>query len=938
MRANIMTNNTLVKPKTVVLVDGHALAYRMYFALERTQMRNSDDIPTWAVYGFFNAIFQLLNQRQPDALVFAFDVARESFRTEWYPEYKANRSSMPDEMRQQMDVLYEGIEALGLPVFRIAGVEADDVIGTLSKKIIDTYPDWHVDVLTGDQDSFQMIDRDSRINILIPARNTHDGLTVYDWDGVINKWGVTPEQVADFKGLKGDASDNIPGVKGIGDKTAAKLLDAYHTLENIYAHLDEITPAGVKRKLEDGRDMAFLSKKLAIIVRDLDVVPDLDHAHLGSSDATAEALGAYFESYNFRTFQRNLPKWTKLLSLKTDDSVVEEVVEEAQTEQTSLTVVFPKITFPPFSYEIVQDLTRLDAIFQEIKDDYGICAFDVETTGLNVQEVELVGFGLSWGKGLAKSSFTAKNVLHLKDTPTTYDAVTPNGEIHLQNVYVPLAHVADLLSDADAQRQIAYDEAFPLLKAFLEDASILKLIHNLKYERNCTRHWGIELASPVLDTMIMSYVLTPENKHGLKGLGERELDFAMTPIDELIGKKGKKQITFADVPMEYNGIRLEKAPLQALAQELDAQVDALDKQAQVYSETPINLNSPKQVGELLFDKLGIQPKRKTATKSYSTDSKVLESLIGEHPIIQVLLDYRQLFKLKSTYVDTLPQLVKPQTERLHTSFNQIITATGRLSSSDPNLQNIPVRSTWGQRIREAFVAEEGWQLISADYSQIELRILAHLCQDKNMIDAFQSGADIHTATASLVFGVPIEAVTKEQRYAAKSVNFGIVYGQTAHGLSQQIGVPYAEAQDFINRYFRTYPDVKRWIADTIETAHETGFGTTMFGRKRDLSRDLNSGNKSIREFAERASFNTPVQGAAAELLKIAMLRLNKRLKADGLQSRVLLQVHDELVLEAPPNEVEATQTAIRWAMECEQPLRVPLVVDLAVGHHWGELG
>jgi DNA polymerase-1 len=982
-----MSNHTITKTKTVVLVDGHALAYRMYFALERTQMRNSDDIPTWAVYGFFNAIFQLLNQRQPDALVFAFDVARESFRTEWYPDYKANRSSMPEDMRQQMDVLYEGIDALGLPVFRIAGVEADDVIGTLSKKIIDTYPDWHVDVLTGDQDSFQMIDRDNRINILIPARNTHDGLTVYDWDGVINKWGVTPEQVADFKGLKGDASDNIPGVKGIGDKTAAKLLDAYQSLENIYAHLDEITPAGVKRKLEDGKEMAFLSKKLAIIVRDLEVVPDLEHAHLGSSQATAEALGAYFDTYNFRTFQRNLPKWTKLLSLKTDGSLVEEAVEEVPTTQTTQAEALPFIKFPPFTYEVVQDLERLQAIFKEIKDDYGICAFDVETTGLNVHDVELVGFGLSWGKGLAKSSFSAKNVLHLKDAPTSYDAVTPNGEIHLQNVYVPLAHVADLLSDADAQRQIPYSEAFPLLKAFLEDSAVLKLIHNLKYERNCTRHWGIELAGPVLDTMIMSYVLAPENKHGLKGLGERELDFAMTPIDELIGKKGKKQITFADVPidkaapygasdtyatwclavlfsqrlaaqpdlaslfyeienpltwvlaeLEYNGIRLEKAPLQALAHELDAQVETLDKQAQIYSETPINLNSPKQVGELLFDQLGIQPKRKTATKSYSTDSKVLESLIGEHPIIQVLLDYRQLFKLKSTYVDTLPQLVKPQTGRLHTSFNQIITATGRLSSSDPNLQNIPVRSTWGQRIREAFVAEEGWQLISADYSQIELRILAHLCQDKNMIDAFQSGVDIHTATASLVFGVPIEAVTKEQRYAAKSVNFGIVYGQTAHGLSQQIGVPYAEAQDFINRYFRTYPDVKRWIADTIETAHETGFGTTMFGRKRDLSRDLNSGNKSIREFAERASFNTPVQGAAAELLKIAMLRLNKRLKADGLQSRVLLQVHDELVLEAPPNEVEATQTAIRWAMECEQPLRVPLVVDLAVGHHWGELG
>jgi DNA polymerase-1 len=970
--------------KTLVLVDGHALAYRMYFALERTQMRNQQDIPTWAVYGFFNAIFQLLTQRQPDALAFAFDVARESFRTEWYPEYKANRSRMPDDMRQQMDVLYEGIEALGLPVFRIQGVEADDVIGTLSKQVIDTHADWRVDVLTGDQDSFQMIDRDSRVNILIPARNTHEGLTVYDWEGVVAKWGVTPEQVADFKGLKGDSSDNIPGVKGIGDKTAVKLLDAYQTLENVYTHLAEITPAGVHRKLSEGRDMAFLSKKLAIIVNDLDITLDLDHAHLGSSQATAEALLHFFETYNFKTFQRQLPKWTQLLSLKTEDATLSAPLLTPQAQEASPPT--PAIQFPTFTYEIIQDLDTLRDIFKDIEENHGICAFDVETTGLNIHDVALVGFGLTWGPGLQSSRFTARNPLNLKDSPADYPCVERNGEPRLRNVYVPLAHVANLMTEPERQRQIPYDDAFALLKAFLENPTILKLIHNLKYERNCTRHWGIHLAGPVLDTMIMSYVLQPEEKHGLKGLAERHLDFTMNPIDTLIGK-GKKQITFAEVPienaapygasdtyatwclaylftqrleaqpeqaslfyeienpltwvlaeLEFNGIRLETEPLSLLAQTLGEQIHRIDEAAQAFSPSPFNLNSPKQVGELLFDTLGIQPKRKTATKNYSTDNKVLESLRGEHPIIELLLEYRQLYKLKSTYVDTLPLLIKPQTGRVHTSFNQVITATGRLSSSDPNLQNIPVRSPMGQRIRQAFVAEAWWQLISADYSQIELRILAHLCEDPAMIQAFQSGVDIHTATAALVFDVPLEEVSKTQRYTAKSVNFGIVYGQTAHGLSQQLGVSYGEAQAFINRYFDTYPKVKDWINDTIAAAHERGGATTLFGRRRDLSQDLRSTNKNIREFAERASFNTPVQGAAAELLKIAMQRLHQRLEASTLRSRMLLQVHDELVLEAPPDALEESKALIQWAMECEQPLRVPLVVDIATGPNWDSLG
>jgi DNA polymerase I len=978
--------NTSPQPKTIVLVDGHALAYRMYFALERTQMRDAEERPTWAPYGFFNAIYQLLNERQPDALAFAFDVARESFRTRMYSEYKANRASMPDDMRTQMQIIYEGIEALGLPVFRIPDVEADDVIGTLSRRMVEEHPDWHVDILTGDQDSFQLVDAESRVNILIPSRNAKEGLKPYDWNGVIEKWGVTPAQVADFKGLKGDASDNIPGVKGIGDKTAVKLLDAYGTLEAVYENLDVIAPAGVQKKLREGEAMAKLSKELAIINCEVEVPFVLEAAKLDSSHAEAQALQQFFEHHSFRTFARNINTWAKLLNLKTEGlqptASASNVNDDSRQPLQATHPSTSELPYPAFQYETLETLEALQQAIAEIH-ALGVCAFDVETTGLNVHDVELVGFGLSWGAGLQQATIPARNILNLPriqhGTPgLTVDETATLSE--LKNVYVPLAH-----HDLTAV-QMDKAAAMACLKELLEDESILKIIHNVKYERNCTRHWGLEIKGPVVDTLLMSYVLHPERKHGLKALGADVLGFEMSPISDLIGK-GKTQRTFDDVPvqqaapygasdtyatwclahlftqqlaqneglqslfyeienplanvladLEWEGIRLDVDHLHALSTELATAISRIETEVQAFSETPVNLNSPKQVGEFLFDTLAISPGRKTATKSYSTDHKVLESLRDEHAVIPLLLDYRQVFKLKSTYVDPLPLLVKPQTGRVHTSFNQFVTATGRLSSSDPNLQNIPVRSEWGARIREAFVPRTGWKLISADYSQIELRMVAHLSQDANLLKAFQEGRDIHTATAALVMGIPEDAVTKEQRYAAKAVNFGIVYGQTAHGLSQQLSIPRAEAQEFIERYFATYPGVKRFIETTIAQAHETGFGETMFGRQRNLSNDLNSHNRNIREFAERASFNTPVQGAAAELLKLAMLELHEAIQREGLQARILLQVHDELVLEAPEAEVETVLRLIDTAMVLGQPLQVPLVVDTAVGNNWGEIG
>jgi DNA polymerase I len=709
----------------------------------------------------------------------------------------------------------------------------------------------------------------------------------------------------------------------------------------------------------------------------------LEEAKLDSSHAEAQALHQFFERYSFRTFGRNIGTWAKLLNLKTEGLAITShqapITGVASPEPPVAALPLP---YPAFTFETLETLEQLQQAIADIK-ALGVCAFDVETTGLNVHEVDLVGFGLSWGAGVKQTTLQAPPTLGLSRFEAGVQALTVEAEADLstlKNIYVPLAH-----QDVTAL-QMDKAQAMACLKDLLEDESVLKIIHNVKYERNCTRQWGMELKGTVVDTLLMSYVLHPERKHGLKTLGEEVLGFQMTPIDALIGK-GKTQVTFDCVPVqqaapygasdtyatwclahlfakrlaendglqrlfyeienplasvladvEWEGIRLDVPHLQALSEELASTIARIEADIQAYSSEPVNLNSPKQVGEFLFDRLAISPGRKTATKSYSTDQKVLESLRNEHPVIPLLLEYRQAFKLKSTYVDPLPLLVKPQTHRVHTSFNQFITATGRLSSSDPNLQNIPVRSEWGRRIREAFVPRKGWKLISADYSQIELRMVAHLSDDVNLVKAFDEGRDIHTATAALVMGIAEEAVTKQQRYAAKAVNFGIVYGQTAHGLSQQLNIPRAEAQEFIDRYLATYPGVKQFIQRTIAKAHETGYGETMFGRQRNLKNDLNSRNRNIREFAERASFNTPVQGAAAELLKLAMLELWDALNHHGLQARMLLQVHDELVLEAPDAEVEAVLGLINTAMVLGQPLRVPLVVDTAVGDTWGEIG
>jgi DNA polymerase I len=952
----------------LVLVDGHALAYRMYFALEPTRMSTKDNTPTWAVYGFFNALFNLLKTVRPQAIVMTFDVSRESFRTRLYTDYKAHRASMPDDMRVQMTLIRQGIDALNIPVFELDDYEADDLIGTLSLRGRDE--GYQVAILTGDQDAFQLVE-DGAVTVLLPPRNPRESLRPYNRQAVFDKWGVYPEQVVDFKALKGDTSDNIPGVPGIGDKTAAKFLAQFQTLDNLYANLPFAGTVKMQDKLKQYKDQAFLSQQLALILRDVPITIDWQQCHL--SPPNTEDWQAFCQQTEFRSF---LQQQAQLFALFQPGDANSEPLKAAEPTQGATLDTLdsaPLTAFTP-AYTLVETVDQLAGIVASLK-QAGVFAIDVETQGLDVRDNPLIGIALSTAQGLNVTTMVPVNPLKLDAMPATMPCLAAAGDYGDERLYyVPVAHTTGNLPLADV---------LAVLKPLLEDASVVKLAHNAKFERTVFRQHGIALSGLVFDTMIASYVLRPEGRHGLKALAGNHLGVHMDEYETLVGK-GKQHTPFAALPlataaqyavcdtaacfrlahqfvtelaqrpnlttllyevelpleavlaeMEWQGIRLDVAYLKGLSTQLADRLAELETALYVHTGgEPFNINSPKQVGEVLFDKLGIQPLKKTATKAFSTDAKVLEQLKGVHPIIDQLLDYRQVYKLKSTYVDALPQLLHPLTGRLHTSFNQTITATGRLSSSNPNLQNIPIRTTLGREIRRAFIPEPGWVLLSADYSQIELRMLAHFSEDPYLTEAFRNNVDIHTATAALVFDVPPDQVTKEQRYRAKTVNFGVIYGQSAHSLSQQLGTTYAEAQQFINLYFMRYSTVKACIEGIQHQAHQTGKVHTLLGRERNLSADLGSRNRSVREFAERAAFNTPLQGSAADLIKLAMIRLHQRLQQTGLKARLLLQVHDEMVLEAPPDEVEQVKALIDWAMALNQPLHVPLVSDIATGSSW----
>ena len=922
--------------RKLVLIDGHALAYRAYYALPQT-LSTSKGEPTNAVFGFTSMLLNVLRDEKPDYIAVAFDVGK-TFRHEKYKEYKAHRLKMPDDMRTQMARIRGILQALGIPIIEVEGYEADDVLGTLAQRA--EKEGLEVLIVTGDTDAFQLIDEHTRV---LTSRRAFSDTIVYDREGIEKRYGLKPHQLIDYKALVGDASDNIPGVRGIGKKTAVKLLQRYGSVEGIYAHLDEIESPRFRKALEKGRESAFLSKLLAAIVTDAPLELDLEACRAAEFDR--DKVVELFRELEFRTLLNRLP--------------FEAQPEKGQPVSPQQLTMFEEVREEkpaPTNYQIVGDEESLDKLVANLSKAAAI-TLDVETTSTDAMAAELVGMALTDREG--------------------------------RGYYVPVGHravISDQLSVTSGQLPLDY--VLEKLKPVLEDESIAKYAHNSKYDLTVLARHGVQLKGLSFDTMIAEWLADPASRNlSLKNLAWARLGVEMKPITDLIGS-GKKQITMAQVPiaqvaryactdvdmthrlvkmleselrekqlwplftevemplvpvladMEMRGVKLDVEYLEEMSRQLHRQLSALEREIQEMVGYSFNVNSTQQLSDALFIKLGLSAQGVPKTKSghYSTAASVLEKLRGQHPVIELILEHRELAKLKSTYVDALPLLVNKDTGRVHTSYNQTGTVTGRLSSSDPNLQNIPIRTEVGRQVRRAFVAEEGWVLLAADYSQVELRILAHISQDEGLLAAFRRGEDIHASTAATIFEVPLDQVTREMRRVAKMINFGLSYGMSGYGLAQRTGLPQKEADRFIETYFANYPKVKVYMEETKRKAARQGYVETLLHRRRyfpELQRPRVAG--ALRRAAEREAINMPIQGSSADIIKIAMIRLHRALRERGLRSGMILQVHDELVLEVPEDELEVVTPLVKSIMEGAFQLDAPLKVDVKVGKNWLEM-
>lgn len=979
--------------ETLVLVDGSSVAFRMFYALFSNSLRSSTGMPTGAIYGFFNALFDLIEKHKPDMLAVAFDRSETTFRKEEYAEYKANRSEMPDDLRQQWPLLKEGVELLGIPLYELAGYEGDDVIGTVAKDA--EKRGIKVNILTGDKDAFQLVsDVDGDIQVLMPAHG-RPGLVTYQRADVFTKMGIWPEQIIDYKALCGDTSDNIPGVRGIGPKTAVDLLTQYKTLDGIYEHVEELKSKATKNKLIDNKLIAYQSQRLATIRLDVPLEFDFDHCRVSAPDM--EKVLTFFTDLGIKSIANRLPKvYARFLGETTEVasvSVVSVEVQEAvgvgaasggttvHTESAQLSLFqtspyappenlpeYPKLTITgppePLIVATEEDLKKLAEELEQQK----VIAVDLETMGLESLCTDIVGYAIAWGGGFERA----------EDGTISVNKPTGNEDSGIKTAYVPVGHSGIL-----SQGQIDHDLVTKYLKPIFESEKIGKIAQNAKYEMNVLSTCGIKFGPICFDPMIASYIANPDEKHGLKEQVERIYGYQMARIKDIIGT-GKKQSTMNLVPvdkvapyaaddarmtlelarfylplldkeqlyilneielplsvvlaeMEQNGVALDLPYLKKFSAELSTDIARLESEIYELAGHSFNINSTQQLQKVLFEELALKTGGKTSKKTgFSTDAAVLETLKDVHPIIPKLLEYRHLAKLRSTYVDGFPKLINPRDNRLHGTFNQTVAATGRLSSTNPNLQNIPIRTEIGRRIRRAFVtAGPDWVLMSADYSQIELRMLAHMAEDPNLMDAFQKNQDIHKRTATNMFDIPIEEVTSEMRGIGKTMNFALVYQQGDYRTGLDLGVSSAEAKKFREKYFASYPNVMKLVNETLDTAREKGFVETIYGRRRYF-RYLNDRNAMIRQADERAAFNAPLQGSAADLMKLAMIRLNNDLKKNNMKTKIILQVHDELVLEVPQDEIELAKKVVTEAMEYGQPLKVPLVVDIGVGPNWME--
>lgn len=920
-------------PPTLYLIDGHALAYRTYFALTMTgaKFTTSSGEPTAGTYGFASVLIKLLEQDKPEYMAVAFDTGK-TFRNDLFPDYKATRAKMPDDLRLQIDRIREMVDVFGLPRLEKEGAEADDVLGSIARQAVDK--GLGVKIITGDRDLLQLVDDRVIVNLAGSKLSEAKDYTAPD---VVAALGVRPDQVVDYKALVGDKSDNIPGVNGVGEKTAIALLEKYDTLDGIYAHIEEIT-GRPKTLLERDHDQAYLSKDLATIRTNIPVTLNLESAD--THRIQLPPIEQFFQKMEFKSLVQRLKKLEGQVDAAPPRQQLSLFGEPVQQigEVSGYALETRVVDTPEALQDLVGELSSADVI-----------AFDTETTSTDPMRADLVGISLSVKPGVG--------------------------------YYVPLGHQT-------AGQQLSIQQVLDALRPVMTDAKKPKVGHNLKYDAIILAQNGLLVEPLAFDTMIAEFLLHPDNySNGLKETARKYLGIGMTHIEELIGK-GKNQLTMDQVAvaqaapyaaadaevslqltsylkkdltaanalrlfdeiemplvpvlmqMERNGVALDVPLLTKMAKDLQGRLGDIENSIYQQVGYRFNLNSTQQLSKALFETLKIEPpdrRKKTSSGHFSTSADVLEEIRKDHPVVGTILDYRELTKLKSTYVDTLPLQVNARTGRVHTSYSQTGSVTGRLASSDPNLQNIPTRTDTGRLVRNAFIAGEGKSLLAVDYSQIELRIVAHMAEDEAMLAAFRAGQDIHAATAAAINGVELSAVTKEQRRRAKAINFGLIYGMSSFGLSRTTDLTLAEAENFVKAYFQQFPGVKSYLDGTRRLAAKQGYVETLLGRRRYFPNLQNPANQALRAREEREAINAPVQGTAADIMKIAMVRLPPALKSARLSARMLLQVHDELVLEVPHSEKSKTVQVVCEVMENAYPLSIPLLTEARWGHNWGNL-
>ncbi|NOI22641.1 DNA polymerase I [Vibrio mediterranei] len=922
----------------LILIDGSSYLYRAFHAYPETM--SNGEIPTNAVYGVVNMLRSMMRQFASERIAVVFDAKGKTFRDDMYPEYKANRPPMPDDLRCQIEPLHNVIKAMGLPLICVPGVEADDVIGTLAHQA--SQAGMPVLISTGDKDMAQLVD--DNVTLINTMTNV-----VMDREGVVEKFGIPPELIIDYLALMGDKVDNIPGVPGVGDKTATALLQGIGGIKDLYERLDDIAPLGFRgsktmaKKLTEHKDNAVLSYELATIK--LDVELDCTPESLLKQQPNVDELTKLYGQLTFKSWLNELLEGGTG-EVEAVESAARKTTSASQSDEQS-EMDTSQVTIDPSAYETILTEESFNSWLEKLK-SAPVIAFDTETDSLDYMVANLVGLSFAIEEGVA--------------------------------AYVPVAH--DYIG---APEQLDRQWVLEQLKPLLEDDAIAKVGQNLKYDASVLARYDIELKGIKFDTMLASYVYNSVGgKHDMDSLALRFLQHSCISFEQIAGK-GKAQLTFNQIDLEQaspyaaedadvtfrlhqrlnaeleknealnriyqdievplvpvlsrierTGVLIDDMLLGAQSQEIAARLDELEQKAFEIAGQEFNLSSPKQLQTIFFEKMGLPVIKKTPSGAPSTNEEVLQELALDYPLPKLILEYRGLAKLKSTYTDKLPKMINPETGRVHTSYHQAVTATGRLSSTDPNLQNIPIRNEEGRRIRQAFIAPHGWKILAVDYSQIELRIMAHLSGDKALLDAFKNGKDIHAATAAEIIGVDIEQVTSEQRRRAKAINFGLIYGMSAFGLSKQLGIPRGEAQQYMDTYFERYPGVMQYMEDTRSLAAEKGYVETIFGRRLHLP-EIKSRNGMRRKAAERAAINAPMQGTAADIIKKAMLLVDEWVQAEGEgKVKLLMQVHDELVFEVESSSLSEIESKIQKLMESAAELDVPLVAEAGHGDNWDQ--